>query len=150
MSNVIHFPNGKERVAFKRNIAEAKCYNIFKSILKLVGKAISRIFFTIRLTIATTLHYSFCFSLSILNSMNVFLFFFLGLCYIINYFHLDRHFTSPTNYATPVFVGFWILSCAAQYIVSLIQEHMPFYRIMKVIRNTMTMHNEYNFQSIDT
>lgn len=132
MSNVINFPNGKERVAFKRNITRTKRYNIFKSILQLVSKAIHGIFFTIRLTVATTLHYVFCVSLSILNSVNVFLFFFLGLCCIINYFHLDRHFISPTNYATPVFVGFWILSCSARHLVSLIQEHMPFHRICRV------------------
>ena len=132
MSNVISFPNGKERIAFKRNIAKNKLKNISKSILQLVSKAVHGIFFTIRLTIATTLHYSFCVSLSILNSMNVFLFFFLGLCCIINYFHLDRHFISPTNYATPVFVGFWILSCSAQHWVSLIHEHLPFHRICRV------------------
>ncbi|ACP54024.1 Unknown (plasmid) [Rickettsia africae ESF-5] len=132
MSNVINFPNEKERITFKRNIANTKRYNIFKSILQLVSKAIYDTLFTIRLTIATTLHYSFCVFLSILNSMNVFLFFFLGLCCIINYFHLGQHFVSPTNYVTPVFIGFWILSCSAQHLVSLIQEHLPFHRICRV------------------
>lgn len=89
MSNVISFPNGKERVAFKRNIAKNKLKHIFKSILQFVSKAVHEIFFIIRLTIATTLHYVFYVSLSILSKMNVFLFFFLGLCCIINYFHLN-------------------------------------------------------------
>ena len=132
MSNVISFFNGKERVAFKRNIARTKRYDFFKSILQFVSKAIHEIFFIIRLTIATTLHYVFYASLSILSKMNVFLFFFLGLCCIINYFHLDRHFVSPTNYATPVFVGFWILSCSAQHLVGLIHEHLPFHKICRV------------------
>lgn len=132
MSNVISFPNGKERVAFKRNIARNKLNDICKSILKLLSKAVHEIFFIIRLTVATTLHYVFYVSLSILSKMNVFLFFFLGLCCIINYFHLDRHFVSPTNYATPVFVGFWILSCSAQHLVSLIHEHLPFHRMCRV------------------
>lgn len=132
MSNVISFPNGKERVAFKRNVAKNKLKNIFKSILQFVSKAVHEIFFIIRLTIATTFHYVFYVSLSILSKMNVFLFFFLGFCCIINYFHLDRHFVSPTNYATPVFVGFWILSCSAQHLVSLIHEHLPFHKICRV------------------
>lgn len=132
MSNVISFPNGKERIAFKRNIAKNKLKDIFQSILQFISKALHGIFFTMRLTVATTLHYVFCVSLSILNSMNVFLFFFLGLCCIINYFHLDRHFISPTNYATPVFVGFWMLSCSAQHLVSLIHEHLPFHRMCRV------------------
>ncbi len=127
---------GKNVLHLREILPEQNVHNIFKSILQLVSKAIHGIFFTIRITIATTLHYSLCVSLekhtSILNSMNVFLFFFLGLCCIINYFHLDRHFISPTNYVTPVFVGFWILSCSARHLVNLIHEHLPFHRICRV------------------
>ena len=132
MSNIINFPNGKERIAFKRNVAKNKLKNIFDSILHFLSKAIHEIFFLMRLTIATILHYVFYGSLSILSKMNVFLFFFLGLCCIINYFHLDRHCVSHTNYATPVSVGFWILSCSAQHWVRLIHEHLPFHRICRV------------------
>lgn len=73
MSNVINFPNGKERIAFKRNIAKNKLKDIFQAILQFISKAIHGIFFIMRLTVATTLHYVFYVSLSILSKMNVLL-----------------------------------------------------------------------------
>ncbi|XVN42856.1 MAG: hypothetical protein RCG15_00645 [Candidatus Rickettsia vulgarisii] len=57
MSKVIQFPDTKQRVAFKKNIAKNKRNNFFKNILQFVGKILSGVFFSIRLGIATALHF---------------------------------------------------------------------------------------------
>jgi hypothetical protein len=132
MSKVIQFPDTKQRVAFKRNVAKNKRGNFFKAVLQTVRKILSGVFFSIRLGTATALHVSSLVVLGILDKLTLLLFFLIALGCVITYFHLGRNFTSPTNYAIPFFTCFWIFCCSTPHIATMIQEQSPFHRMLRV------------------
>lgn len=133
-NNVYQFPVGAQKSAFKDAVSARKCQVNRAKVFSKSGAALRSVldwtFFITRLALATGLHIVVCLPFAALLALRKPVFWIGGIICVVTYYHLDHQFFTDRNYTIPFFVGLWILSFISVPVLTWLNTHMPFHRLL--------------------
>ena len=132
MVKIYQFPQGAQRQQVKQTINGVKRKRWFGKIGHNLLMILDWCFFTIRLAVATVLHFSVALFFSLLYTFKGVIFFLGGGICIFMYYHLNHHFISPDNYTIPFLAGVFFCACIGEQVVELMNNKLPFHQLLRV------------------
>ncbi len=134
MAKVYQFPQGKNRQMMKKMFRITKRKMLFKQIFSLMGRFFFWLFIWSRRIVASVLHMSVYFSLSLLHVLRYFLFLLGGFYCLIHYNQIHGWYT-VNDYSVVIVAICIITSLVAEGLVSWLDNASPFHRLLFVRKN---------------
>lgn len=134
MAKVYQFPQGKNRQMMKKTFRITKRKMLFKKIFSLMGRIFFWLFIWSRRIVASVLHMSVYFSLSLLHVFRYFLFLLGGFYCLIHYNQIHGWYTVD-DYSVVIVAICIIASLVAEGLVSWLDNASPFHRLLFVRKN---------------